>query len=116
MNTVILNSMSEKELQDNVIDLAHALGYLVHAERPAMNLNHEWRTPIQGDKGFPDLVLVSRKQKSIIFAELKSEKGKLFNEQAEWRIALMDSIIPNSNYKITYYEWRPSDWFSGKIE
>jgi hypothetical protein len=48
-----LPQMSEAELQQNVIDMAHVFGWLVHAERPAMRADGTWRTPIQGDKGFP---------------------------------------------------------------
>lgn len=93
--------MSEEELQDSVIELATTLGWLVHAERRARTANG-WRTPVQGFKGFPDLVLA--REHVTLFAELKSEVGKLTPEQLVWAEALGTTV------------WRPRDWMSGRIE
>lgn len=52
-------------------------------------------------EGFPDLVLCRGER--LVFAELKSAKGRLTRAQIEWRVALL-------NAKAEYYLWRPSDW------
>lgn len=39
-------------------------------------------------RGFPDYVIVFKKNKRIIFIEMKALKGKLSVEQEEWRQAL----------------------------
>ena len=70
--------MTERELQDAVCELARLLGYLAHHSLPART-NRGWRTPLQGDPGAPDLLLVGRGR--VIHAELKAERGKLSNAQ-----------------------------------
>ena len=79
-------TVSEAAFQDAVIDLAHVLGWKVAHFRPAKT-NQGWRTPVAADgKGFPDLVMVRGER--LIFAELKSEKGKMSPEQDAWMEAL----------------------------
>ena len=101
--------ISEKEFQETVIDLMHTLGYRVAHFRPAMNARGDWRTPVAADgKGFPDLVAIrpdkfGRYNGRVVFVELKSDKGKLSKEQAEW-IADLGSAGAET------YVWRPSDW------
>ena len=89
--------MREDELQALVLELARMLG---------------WRTYHTFDSrrstvGFPDLVLVRGKR--LLFAELKSEKGKTRPEQREWLCALTragaEALV-----------WSPADWRSGDIE
>ena len=64
---------------------------------------------MQGDPGFPDLVLARTGR--VIFAELKAEAGKTTPAQEEWiaelggRTATMRTL-PASH---EVYEWRPSD-------
>jgi hypothetical protein len=102
--------MSEAQLQQNVIDMAHVFGWLVHAERPAMRADGTWRTPIQGDKGFPDLVL-AKADRQPLFLELKSQNGKVSQDQIDWALALAP-LGRNASYWVL----RPSDWFDGTIE
>jgi len=52
--------------------------------------------------GFPDLVLVRFPR--LIFAELKSEKGRVRPEQQMW----LDNL--KKVRKVGTYLWRPSDW------
>ena len=107
-----------------VIELARLRHWLVHHCRPART-RKGWATPIQGDPGFPDLVLVSDPDKRsdcrLIFAELKSQKGKTTHSQNQWARALRgtqteywgeqrpweESPLPMTP---EVYLWRPSDW------
>lgn len=94
-------AVTEEQFQRQVIDLAKLFKWRVHHTRPAQTTKG-WRTPIQGDKGFPDLVLARRG--IIIFAELKSENGRQTLEQKLWETELDPSV---SNILVRL--WRPSD-------
>jgi hypothetical protein len=56
--------------------------------------------------GFPDLVLVG--PGGVIFAELKSARGQLRPEQADWRDRLTEA---GAKWRL----WRPADLASGAI-
>src|SRR3990167_8105053 len=81
---------SEDELLSAVIDLARLRGWLCAHFRPAQVVKNgqvSYRTAVQGDgKGFPDLVMV--REGRLIFAECKSEKGKVSPEQDKWLTTL----------------------------
>jgi hypothetical protein len=82
---------TEAELQQAIIDLAIALGWLVYH-------THDSR---HSASGFPDLTLVRGDR--LLFAELKSETGKLSLSQQVWFEALVAS---GNDVRV----WRPSDW------
>ena len=84
---------------NQIIELARLCGWMVYHTRPARTARG-WRTPIQGNKGFPDLVLVKDK---VIYAELKAEKGLWSEDQAEWAKALEAAGQE-------YHLWRPRNW------
>lgn len=98
--------MTEAELQNAVIDLAHLLHWRVAHFRPART-ETGWRTPMQGDRGFPDLVLANGDL--VVFAELKSDRGQVTDDQREWLTAVN---VPG----VLAVVWRPVDWVSGSIE
>ena len=99
--------MNEAELQRAVIELARLFRWRVAHFRPALTVNG-YRTPVEGDgKGFPDLVLVRAER--VVFAELKSDRGKLTDEQDDWLTALSRSVAE-------VYLWTPANWFDGRIE
>jgi len=50
--------------------------------------------------GFPDLCLIRER---VVFAELKTDTGKLTSEQLEWFAALKRAGAET-------YIWRPADW------
>lgn len=100
MPNITTLEMSEAVLQTRVIDLARTFGWLVNHGRPARKLDGGWSTPIQGDKGFPDLTLV--RPPFTMFVELKSEKGRLTTEQAAWLEGLRKC---GHDARV----WRPSD-------
>ena len=95
-------SMLEKHFQQKVITIAHYYGWLVQHTR-AVNSNGRWMTPISGDAGFVDLVLVHQ-SRGLIFAELKTDRGKVSANQAEWINAL--------GYYAECHVWRPKDMHS----
>lgn len=84
-------AITEKAWQRQVIELAQLLGWKVY---------HTWNS-IHSAKGFPDLVLVRER---VIFAELKSEKGRVSDEQRQWIDALHQAA------KVEVYCWKPSDF------
>jgi hypothetical protein len=92
--------MTEDDFLESIIDLAHVYGWKVFHARAART-GKGWRTPVQGDgAGFPDLVLVRER---VIFAELKTDKGKLSELQEDWTLALNTAVQE-------VYVWHPSDW------
>lgn len=93
--------MTEADFLNQIIELAHLYQWRVQHVRPAWS-NKGWRSPIQGDSGFPDLVLM--KPPRVILAEVKSNKGRLSPEQRDWVTAL--DICPG----VETYIWRPRMW------
>lgn len=98
--------ISEDDLLDNVIRAARLHGWLVHHCRAARAADG-WRTPVQGNRGFLDLVLA--KPGRLILAELKAQRGRLSHEQVAWADVLR--LGPAE-----VFEWRPADWLSGEIQ
>jgi len=92
--------INEKALQNAVIELAHYYGWLVHHTRAVQMPSGKWATPIQGDAGFPDLVLV--KGHHTIFVELKSAIGRTSEGQDRWIAALQEAGQE-------VHIWRPKD-------
>ena len=97
-----LRSMSEADFQQQVAQFARLHRWLVFHARPAQT-SRRWRTPVQHDgAGYPDLTLV-RDGRAPIWVELKSERGSLTKEQAEW-IRRLEA----ANARV--FVWKPSDW------
>ena len=88
--------ITENQFQERVITRAMARGWLVHHCRPCQRADGSWHTPVQGHKGFPDVVLA--KPGRVLFRELKTEVGRLTDQQAHWLDVLGGQI------------WRPNDW------
>lgn len=100
-------TMSEAQLQQAIIDLAHILNLRVAHFRPGLTRSGNWVTAVAADgAGFVDLVLVGRGR--VIFAELKSSKGKLGLEQEQWRDALIAAGAE-------WYCWKPCHWLDGSV-
>jgi hypothetical protein len=95
--------MLEADLQRSIISVARDAGFLVYATYRSQ----------RSEPGFPDLVMV--KPPRVIFAEIKTEKGRLstgrMNKantrwlpgQDDWLEALSHCI------GVEYYLWRPGD-------
>jgi hypothetical protein len=83
--------ISEKQFQGEVVQLAKLLGwkhYHTHNSR---------RSP----EGFPDLVLVKARHQPI-YAELKSEKGTVSDDQQQWL-----DLLAKAGQRA--FVWRPDD-------
>jgi hypothetical protein len=99
---LLLRSVTEAEWQEQVIELAHALGWRVAHFRPART-QHGWRTPVAGDgAGFPDLLLVRGAR--VIVAELKREGPG--HEPTPEQVAWLDAF---GAADIEAHIWRPGD-------
>ena len=98
--------MSERELLAAVVEVARLLGYLVHHTRPAMT-GRGWRTPLQGQAGFPDVVIVGRGR--VLFRELKVDRNKLTPGQEAWIAALEEA---GADVGL----WTDADWQAGRVE
>lgn len=89
--------MTEAQLQAAVIACARLLGWRVYH-------THDSR---RSAAGFPDLCMV--RDNRLIFAELKSARGRVSDDQEEWLLALIETGAEAC-------VWYPTAWLSGEIE
>jgi len=104
---VVKIKQSENDFQNTIIELAQRLGWKVAHFRGVRIQRRDgtvyYQTPVQADgAGWPDLVLVHPSGR-IIFAEVKSETGRLSKEQEMWL-----SLLAITQEEV--HVWRPSDW------
>ena len=83
--------VTETDLREQVRDLCKLFGWKMY---------FSW-TSLHSPRGFPDLVLACPERKRVIFAELKSDKGKLTPEQVEWL-----DVLGKCGQEV--YVWRPA--------
>jgi hypothetical protein len=93
--------MKESYFQSQVILLARLHGWLVMHTRAVEIRPGVWKTPLQGHAGYPDLTL-AHKTRGVIFAELKSDIGRLSEKQELWLSTLNDAGMET-------HVWRPKD-------
>lgn len=86
MTAVKLPRASESQCQATIVDAARRGGWLCHAERTSTTAGGRWMTAIQGDVGWPDLVLVRHHE--AVFLELKRRPGRVAPAQQTWLHAL----------------------------
>ncbi len=89
--TLLLQSIREKDFQQQIIEIASAYGWLVY---------HTYDSR-RSQPGYPDLTLVHPTY-GFIVAELKTEKGRLRPAQQQWIAALQANGVE-------CYIWRPRD-------
>lgn len=101
--TRLADVMSEREWQEQVIDVAHMHGWMVAHFRRVTIKNGGHTTPVQADgAGYPDLTM-AHPVGGVIFVELKAAKGRLTEEQKRWRDQLQAAGA-------RWYVWKPRDW------
>jgi hypothetical protein len=83
--------IAEKVFQSQVLQIAKL--YRWHAYHPALS---KW-----SERGWPDIALV--RPPRLVFAELKSEAGRVTEHQESW-LALLAACAG-----VEAYLWRPSD-------
>lgn len=93
--------VGERDFTAQVIALAQIYGWRCAHFRPCRT-EKGWRTAVQGDSGFPDLVLA--KAGRVLFIELKTERGRIRVEQNLW----LHAIGNRANHQT--FLWRPRDW------
>jgi hypothetical protein len=79
--------MKESTFQSSVIMLAKLHGWLVMHTRAVEIRPGVWKTPLQGHAGYPDLTL-AHSTRGVIFAELKSDTGRVSPMQKAWHETL----------------------------
>jgi hypothetical protein len=84
----------ESDLLADIIGLCEELGLLVF---------HSADSRRDTGRGFPDLVIVSRTGKRIIFAELKDWNRDLSEHQVTWKYSLLAN---GADWRL----WKPNDW------
>lgn len=93
---------SERSWQAQVTDYATLRGWRVfHIADSRRGTATGW-VGDRGVRGLPDLILV--RPPRVIFAELKSERGRLRDSQKE-----VLALLSNCN-SVEVYLWRPSDF------
>ena len=92
--------ITERDFQTTVVEMARVLGWSVHG------VLEQRKYAKRLSKGFPDLVLARQAKAGwwgrVIYAELKSQKGRVSPEQQAW-IDLLKACHQE------VYLWRPSD-------
>lgn len=95
---------TEAEFQRQVCELAAICGWrFLHVRKSIGRRGGEagWQTTTNL-KGWPDLLLWSEKQRRVLAAELKSEKGRVSDAQYE----ILESLHAAG---VETYIWRPAD-------
>lgn len=83
----------ELDCERSILEAAELAGWRRHGERPAQS-KKGWRTPIKGEPGWPDLVLV--KGRWMLAVELKRKPNAPDDDQLAWLAALgnVPGILP----------------------
>ena len=93
--------MTESQFQKTVTDALSVCGWRWTHFRPGRTVRGGWRTPLSGSSGYPDITAVRGDR--ILWLELKTEAGRLTQEQANWCAAI--GTAGGSVHVV-----RPSDW------
>ena len=100
---IVAQKMSEKRLQEYVIAMARACGWLCYH-------THDSR---RSAPGYPDLTMIRASDGRLIHAELKREGGTFRPDQVIW-LGELREVARERGTEV--YTWRPSDWLDGTIE
>lgn len=94
--------MTERDFQRRVVELARLAGWRLYHHRPA-RVGHRVVTALEGDPGFPDLILL--RPPRLVIAELKVGRNRPTPAQQVWLEQLAGAGVES-------YLWRPEDWDS----
>jgi hypothetical protein len=99
----------EADFQRWVIEVAQVFGWRIAHFRPARTAKGTWITPMQGDPGWPDLVLA--RQGELILAELKRAGERPTAKQWTW-LRVLASVPWNE-----VYVWTPThrEWIEHRL-
>lgn len=115
----IAQAMSESDLQDSIIDLAHLYGWRVAHFRSVKVTRKDgstyWQTPVAADgEGWPDLILARDARGEgagrVLVVECKTEKGKVEPAQTAWLSLL------RLTQRVEVYVIRPTQWLDGTVD
>ena len=96
--------MSEKEFQDEVVELARSHGWKVKHDPPSKSARGRYMTSFAYDgAGWPDLVLVHPMRGVTLFRELKVPPNTTSDKQDAWLAWLSDG---GNDAGV----WTPADW------
>jgi hypothetical protein len=93
--------MKESYFQSQVVMLAKLHGWLVMHTRTVEIRPGVWKTPLTGHSGYPDLTL-AHQYRGVIFAELKSDIGRISTKQKAWH-----ETLTAAGQEV--HVWRPKD-------
>mgnify|MGYP003649731168 FL=1 len=101
---LFLREMSERQLQDSIIQLAETVGWTV------VHVNDSRK---QRATGLPDLLMIRRPR--VVWAELKREANAGRNKNSltpiqQWWFDELQACGEEAHL------WRPADWHDGTIE
>lgn len=100
---------TELEYERTIIEAAKANNWLVHAERAAVSKG-KWSTPIKGNAGFPDLVMVHRYTGRVLIVELKRKPNKPSPPQLDWLRAFQVAFSGGLSHRFrVLLAWMPED-------
>lgn len=85
--TAVTHRPTEADCQATIVEAAQLAGWLCHHSRPAQIRPGIWATPLQGDPGFPDLVLCHPRH-GLWLVELKRKPNKVEPAQTRWLLTL----------------------------
>jgi hypothetical protein len=99
--------MTEQEFTTELLKWAKVYGWRrFHARTSGRMSNGRPIPTVQGESGFPDLVLVRNQR--LVFAELKVGKNKPSDQQLAWMGDL--GAVDGTSMDIEVYVWRPEQW------
>jgi hypothetical protein len=93
-----VSPISEADFLTQVKALAYLNHWSCHHSQPSLTRRGQYITT--GSAGFPDLVM-AHEERGLIFAELKTSKGKASEAQLSW----LRTLHPHAEC----YLWRPDD-------
>lgn len=107
---MIAPPLTETAFLGQVLQVAEMFGWHAAHFRPALT-GRGWRTPVQGDlgAGWPDLVLIRGNR--LVFAELKTDKGKVSpNQETVLEVLRGLEWIGDREPTVRVEVWRPADF------